>query len=179
MNRNNIKISYRCMPNLKKKISNHNFKILKTEEQTELGGCNCSGTMGPCPMEGNCLIDSLVYRAEVTDSNSKKTTYTGLTSNTFKKRYYGHRQSFKERNSKHSTTLSSHIWDLKDKNLNYSIKWTAVDRAPRFNPITKKCRLCLKEKYYIIFQPEGAELNERSELFSTCRHRTRDLLSNI
>ena len=31
MNRNNIKISYRCMPYLKKKISNHNFKIGRTD----------------------------------------------------------------------------------------------------------------------------------------------------
>ena len=179
MNRNNIKISYRYMPNLKKKISNHNFKILKPEEQTENRGCNCTGVMGPCPMDGNCLVNSVIYRAEVTDENSNKTTYTGLTSNTFKKRYYAHRQSFEKQNLQHSTTLSSHIWDLKDKNLNYSVKWKTIDRAPRFNPVTKKCRLCLKEKYYIIFQPEGAKLNERSELFSTCRHRTRDLLSNI
>ena len=82
-------------------------------------------------------------------------------------------------NLQHSTTLSSYIWDLKDKNKRYNIKWTAIDRAPRFNPITKKCRLCLKEKYYIIFQPDGAQLNERSELFSTCRHRRKDLLANI
>ena len=167
------------MPNLKKKISNHNFKILKPEEQTENRGCNCTGVMGPCPMDGNCLVNSVIYRAEVTDENSNKTTYTGLTSNTFKKRYYAHWQSFEKQNLQHSTTLSSHIWDLKDKNLDYSDKWKTIDRAPRFNPVTKKCRLCLKEKYYIIFQPEGAKLNERSELFSTCRHRTRDLLSNI
>ena len=61
------------MPNLKKKISNHNFKIFKPEEQTEGRGCNCSGVMGTCPLDGNCLIDSAIYRAEVTDD---KTTYT-------------------------------------------------------------------------------------------------------
>ena len=122
-------------------------------------------------MEGNCLIDSVIYRAEVKDENSNSKTYTGLTSNTFKMRYYGHRQSFEKEKLQHSTTLSSYIWDLKEKNIGFDIKWTAIDRAPRFNPITKKCRLCLKEKYYIIFQPEGAQLNERSELFSTCRQR--------
>ena len=130
-------------------------------------------------MDGNCLIDSVVYRAEITDENSNKTTYTGLTSNAFKTRYYGHRQSFKKRKLQHATTLSAHIWDLKDKNINFDIKWKAVERAPPFNPITKKCRLCLKEKYFIIFQPEGAKLNSRSELYSTCRHRTKGLLSNI
>ena len=130
-------------------------------------------------MDGNCLVDSLIYRAEVSDENNNKVTYTGLSSNSFKTRYYSHRQTFKWRKLQHSTTLSSHIWELKNKNINYNIKWKAVDRAARFNPVTKKCRLCLKEKYYIIFQPEGAKLNRRSELYSTCRHRKKDLLSNV
>ena len=130
-------------------------------------------------MDGNCLLDSLVYRAEVSDENQNSTTYTGLTSNTFKTRYYAQRQSFKKRKLQHATTLSSYIWNLKDNNINYNIKWKTVDRAPKFNPITKKCRLCIKEKYFIIFQPDGAKLNDRSELYSTCRHRTQQLLCNI
>ena len=56
-----------------------------------------------CPLEGNCLVNSLVYRAEVTHDDSTSTTYTGLTCNTFKKRYYGHRHSFNNRNSEHSS----------------------------------------------------------------------------
>ena len=71
INRNTVKISYRCMPNLKKKISNHNFRILKSEEQSqEKRGCNCTRAIGDCPMDGNCLVDSLIYRAEVTDENN-------------------------------------------------------------------------------------------------------------
>jgi hypothetical protein len=179
INRNTVKISYRCMPNFKRKISNHNFKIQKEEEEIQPNhGCNCTRAIGPCPLGGNCLVNSLVYRAEVKDANSNTNTYTGLTSNTFKQRFYGHRHSFKYKNSDQSTTLSSHIWDLKDDDQNYDLKWSIVDRAPDFNPITRKCRLCVKEKYYIIFQPEGASLNHRSELYSTCRHRTKDLLAN-
>ena len=34
------------------------------------------------------------------------------------------------------------------------------------------------EKFYILFRPEGATLNKRSELFSTCRHRLSQLLEN-
>ena len=179
INRNTVKLSYRCMPNMKQKISNHNLKVQKeeTDRQTDYG-CNCSGVMGPCPMEGHCLVNSVVYRAEVTTQNNRTSTYTGLTSNTFKKRFYGHRHSFKNRNSEHSTTLPSHFWDLKDQNLNYEIKWNIVDRAQAFNPTTKKCRLCIREKHHIIFQPEDASLNDRSELFSTCRHRKKQLLAN-
>ena len=74
-------------------------------------------------------MNSVVYKAEVIENNSTSNTYTGLTSNTFKERFYGHRHSFKKRDSNHSTTLSSHIWDLKDKNENYEVKWSIIDRA--------------------------------------------------
>ena len=179
INRNTVKISYRCMPNMKQKISNHNFKVQKgeTDRQTEYG-CNCSGVMGPCPLGGNCLVNSVVYRAEVTHDDNTSTTYTGLTCNTFKQRFYGHRHSFNNRSSEHSSTLSSHIWRLKDENENFDLNWNIIGRASEFNPVTKKCRLCIKEKYFIIFQPEGAALNERSELYSTCRHRKKELLAN-
>ena len=152
INRNSVKISYRCMPNLKSKISKHNFKILKGSNSFESeNGCNCRKSMGPCPFNGNCLAESLIYRAEVIDENANLATYTGLTSNSFKKRHYRHKQSFKHRKLEHDTTLSSHIWSLKDENVNFDIQWREVGRAPRFNTITKKCKLCIKEKYHIIF----------------------------
>ena len=171
INRNCIKLGYRCMPNMKKAITRHNIQVLKSEEEPIQPGCNCSGVMGPCPLDGQCLVSGVVYRATVEDNNNNSSTYTGLTSNTFKKRYYAHRSTFENEDHENPTTLSSHIWDLKNKNKNYNIKWSIIDRAKNFNPATKKCRLCLKEKYYIIFQPDGATLNQRSELFSSCRHR--------
>ena len=120
----------------------------------------------------------MIYRATLTDENQNVNTYTGLSANTFKKRYDGHKFSFKNR-GENSTTLSTHIWDLTDRNKNFELKWELIDRASEFNPTNRKCRLCNKEKYYIIFQPDGATLNARSELFSTCRHRKRLLLSKI
>ena len=178
INRNTVKVSYKCMPNMKQKISKHNHKVKKEEETQSHYGCNCTKVIGPCPLSGNCLVDSVIYKAEVLEDNHTKNTYTGLTSNTFKDRYYGHRSSFNVRNSDNSTTLSTHVWNLKDKNENYEIKWSIIDRAKSFNPTTRRCGLCTKEKFYIIFQPEGATLNKRSELYSTCRHRLRELLCN-
>ena len=168
------------MPNVKKAISRHNQKIQSDQmQETEPEpGCNCTGKCGPCPLDGNCLVDKVVYRASVTENNGKTSTYTGLTANRFKDRFYGHRSSMENRNPDNQTTLSTHVWGLKDRNINYGIKWNIIDRANDFNPVTRKCRLCLKEKYYIIFQPEGATLNHRSELFSTCRHRLRLTLAN-
>ena len=56
--------------------------------------------------------------------------------------------------------------------------WRIIDRGKAFNPSTKSCQVCLKEKYHIMFSSEGATLNSRREIFSTCRHRTKNLLCN-
>ena len=88
-NRNTVKISYKCMPNVKKAISRHNQKIQNDQlQETEPEpGCNCTGKCGPCPLDGNCLVDKVVYRASVTENNGKTSTYTGLTANRFKDRF--------------------------------------------------------------------------------------------
>ena len=171
VNRNNVKLSYRCMPNLKKAISRHNHKVKEGEQVQAEPGCNCSGRLGPCPLQGGCLVDKVVYRAEVKQENGTVNTYTGMTGNRFKDRFYKHNDTIEDEHHNNHTTLSHHIWDLKRKKLNFEPKWKIIDRGNVFDPTTRKCRLCLKEKYYIIFQPPGATLNERSELFSTCRHR--------
>ena len=41
----------------------------------------------------------------------------------------------------------------------YEIKWDITDRAMTFNPVNRKCLLCLKEIFYIMFRPESATLN--------------------
>ena len=167
------------MPNMKAAITGHNFKIQKKEEEIPNFGCNCTGRCGPCPLPGRCQVESVVYKATVTTENNENNTYTGLTSNTFKKRWYKHRETFENQDHPNPTTLSTHIWDLKLRKKNHDIKWSIIDRARDFNPITRKCRLCLKEKYHIIYNRKGATLNERSELFSTCRHRKRLTLEKL
>ena len=90
INRNTVKLSYRCMPNIQRKISTHNAKVLQTETglEEEVPLCNCRDF--PCPLDGNCRsTKSVVYKASVLDENGNKETYTGLTKNTFEERYYG------------------------------------------------------------------------------------------
>ena len=105
-------------------------------------------------------------------------TYTGLTKNTFKQRYNGHKTNFRNKKHEHETTLSSHIWKLQDAGADYSIELSIIDNGRKFDPNTRKCMLCLKEKYHILFNPAGASLNQKSELFSVCRHRLENLLVN-
>merc|ERR1712208_41534 len=96
--------------------------------------------------------------------------YTGLTGDSFKKRWTQHNGDF--RHNRKTTTLSTYISKLKEEGKQFTVKWEIMDRAPVFNPVTRKCRLCLKEIFYILFRPDSASLNRRNELFNTCRYRT-------
>ena len=86
-----------------------------------------------------------------------------------KKMVYNHTQSFNK--LEHSTKLSSHILECKNRNEPQEIDWSIKGRTKKCNPPTKKCRLCIKEKFHIIFQLEDAGLNERFKLFSTLAFR--------
>ena len=194
-NRNTVKISYSCMPNMQCTISKHNKQVLqkhntnsnetttdnsnntnnKTQKQA---GCNCRNK-AECPVPGDCLQKGVIYQATVTrkDNNSTK-NYIGLTAGTFKKRHGNHKSDFKHCKYRKSTTLSEHIWKLKDKNIDFEIKWKYVDKGVEYKPGARTCNLCNKEKYYIIFKPEMAQLNKRNELTAQCRHRRAALLVN-
>ena len=139
-------------------------------------GCNCQGGPSNCPLTPDeCQKNNVIDVASVTSLDGVE-HYTGLPGNTLKKRYNAHNADF--RNNENKTRLSTHINKLKEENKNYQLKWEILDRAPTHNPVSRKCRLCLKEIYYIIFRPDSASLNSRNELFNTCRHRTQQLLIN-
>ena len=55
LNRNTVKISYRCMPNMKQIISNHNKTILNKDNNTEskTNNCNCR-IKEACPVNQKC-----------------------------------------------------------------------------------------------------------------------------
>jgi hypothetical protein len=180
-NRNTVKASYRTMPNMAQMLAKHNAKVLSTQQpqQPQVKACNCRKAED-CPLEGQCLTEGLVYQATVTASTTPPhlETYTGLTGNTFKTRYSGHISSFKNNDKQTATTLSQHIWSLKKTNTPHTITWKTLERGQGYNPASKSCRLCLLEKYNIMFKPEGATLNRRNELYSSCRHKAKILLAN-
>ena len=161
-------------------VSRHNSRILQGDQQQEQQpGCNCQGGPGTCPVQGKCQTDCVVYRTTVKEKVSECTeTYTGVTGNTFKKRWDGHKTDMRNSKYRNSTRLSIHVWDLKDANKEFDLKWKIIDRSTAFNPITRKCRICLKEKFQIMYNREGSTLNKRHEIFNSCRHRTQKLLSN-
>ena len=76
-------------------------------------------------------------------------------------------------------SLSKYIWNLKDNNIPYSLSWKIIARSKAFSPNSKKCALCILEKYYIICKPEICTLNDRNELGSDCKHRRKHLLERV
>ena len=55
MNRNTIKISFKCMPNIKNEINKHNSKLLRPPATYEeiAPGCNCRDKNEPCPLNAS------------------------------------------------------------------------------------------------------------------------------
>ena len=186
-NKNTIKLSYRTTNNMNKILTKHNQKVLNDhqkqmypQQNTDLH-CNCqSSRKANCPLPGRCSVTNLVYRASITrlDNNTTK-TQTGCTVD-FKHRYGQYLYSFSHETANH-TCLCNHVWRLKSSTppIPYNIVWEIVARAAPYNPATGYCDLCTEEKYRIMFEPEGASLNQRSEFFAYCYHQRPQLLINF
>ena len=163
-------------------ISEHNKILLKESKKVDQAtsskpSCNCKQGVNGCPLNGHCLKKSLVYKASVTSTNASA-VYYGLTSDTFKTRFNNHQTSFKNERYKESTTLSKYVWELKQANQTYDVKWEIAANAPSYNPASKRCHLCLTEKAFILNNDHNHPLNKRSELLGVCRHRRKHLLSS-
>ena len=80
--------------------------------------------------------------------------------------------SFKHENKKNDTELSKYmyLWQLKEKKKDFTITWKILAKARAYTTLTKRCNLCISEKFFIISKPHMATLNKRNELLSTCRH---------
>ena len=118
------------------------------------------------------LQAAVSYQAKVTRTdNNTHETYVGLTENDFKTRYRNHTASFRNIASRNSTELSKYVWSLKDNNINHVITWQVIARAKPYNSASKRCNLCLLEKFIIIREPHRCTPNKRNELVSGRRHR--------
>ena len=142
--------------------------------------CSCP-KKATCPLGGQCLAENAIYQATVIETNKQNEqiteTYAGLKAPPFKKRLANHTKSFKNKDYSSETTLSTHIWSIKERESTFTISWKLLDRATPCNPATKTCNLCTTEKFYIILKPHLATINKRNELGSACRHKVSSLLT--
>ena len=58
------------------------------------------------------------------------------------------------------------------------IKWKILKKAKPYSNTTKRCNLCMEEKYIIMFKPEMASLNQRGGVVTSCLHSRKFLLTN-
>ena len=171
-NKNTVKVSYSCMKNMDAIANSHNHKLIqqsKPQDADTRPKCNCR-QKDQCPLRGNCLESSVVYKATVQHENETK-SYYGLAGGTFKERYRNHVKSIKHEKYKNETQLSKHIWNLKKENKKYTLTWNIERKSNRIVRKSGLCNLCLEEKCTIILNKDA--LNKRSELISKCRHRSR------
>lgn len=159
------------------KIANKNKHLLGDQTIPEEKKCNCRKGVKHCPLNGKCLTESLVYKAEVA-TTEQKVNYIGMTSTSFKTRFNNHTASFNHKRDS-NTSLSNFIWQLKEKNQKFDIKWSILRKAPAFKSETNKCPLCLSEKVEILRTDKKASLNKRKEIFTKCPHRKKLLLCNV
>ena len=183
-NSRNLKVSYSTTPNLQSILAKHNKKVMAEYEsklQPKPRSCNCRDK-NSCPLDNKCLTESIVYRADVQTRGNviESRFYIGLTCNSFKSRHAGHKSSFTKERYRDQTSLSSYIWELKEKGIEFDIMWSIVRQVGAHKPGEKICALCLAEKMEIL-KGSGDKncLNKRSELFSKCRHKNQNVLASL
>ena len=173
-NNNTVKLSYSCMPSIGKTISGHNQKILNPPQVVP--PCRC--TVYDCEVEGNCEQRGIIYQCKVTEKEGgTSSTYVGLSENSFKDRLTKHRKSFNTQGY-HKNTLSTHIWDLKRRHIDFELSWKILAKGKPYSPSSKICELCIKEINYIMFEKNMASLNSRNEFFGFCLHKAKYQLQN-
>ena len=173
LNTSTIKIGYSCTPNMRSIIQKHNRKIInKDNNTTPVVKCNCRKQ--PCPLDGNCLAECVVYEASITQNDNKTTTYCGSTGGQFKTRYRNHIASFKNMEKSKDTTLATYIWQHKIDPRH--IKWRIVGQR---KPVTPGgiCGICTLEKITIMKNNGPDSLNVRSEIARKCPHRDKNSLA--
>ena len=176
-NLNTIKISYSSMPNVMNLIKQHNSKILRKDQDKIQRSCNCR-IKESCPLNGKCLHQCMVYKAEVTTNTTYK-EYYGTSEGEFKSRYNNHTQSFRHISHINDTELSKYLWRLKANGTDYHLKWSVKSHASRYKCGTRRCDLCLTEKMIIALADPKVLLNKRTELISKCRHRNKFILNKV
>lgn len=132
--------------------------------------CNCR-IRCTCPLNGNCLINNIVYKCIITAKNNCQ-SYIRSTSNLFKSRYYVHTSSFRNAGLANTTSLAEAVNNYKNKNINYWLTWKILKRAKSYQGNRNECKFCSHEILQIT-KSKDMLLNERQELIITCSHKIR------
>ena len=83
-NRNNVKVSNSCMPNMENIINIHNKNIINPPKDSIIRTCNCI-RKHQGPLNEKCLTNNVLYKASIkpNEENSKTKTYCGVIETAF------------------------------------------------------------------------------------------------
>ena len=176
-NRNNIKVSYSCMPNIKSAINSHNRKILHSPVNNQSRTCNCINKAN-CLLQEKCLSENTLYQVDISSENFQTKIYYGISETKFKTRYSNHKKSFNHEKHKNDTQLSNELWKIKASKEEPVLVWKILGQYEAYNVNTKRCLLCLNEKLQIAIYRGNNMLNKRTEIISKCRHRNKYALAS-
>ena len=176
-NKNNIKVSYRCMPNMAAIISKHNKIALQSraELRRTTPPCNCRNKAN-CPLEGKCRKSSIIYKATL---KSNRIANYGCSETEFKTLFNNHKQSLVHRHKRNATELSKAVWNAKNTGTNPSIEWSIAAKTSPYQPGVKTCNLCLAETLAYVQSNPAKTQNKRSELNSKCHHKNKFKLKSF
>ena len=134
------------MDNMTNKISIHKKKIINSGNETNGKTCNCRNKSN-CPLDNKCLINKIVYKAEIetNDGINELSTkvYFGISKTDFKSRYNKNKMSFRNQTHENDTELSKYIWSLKDENKDFDIRWSIFKKSSGYSIVSKSCNLGL------------------------------------
>ena len=175
LNKNTVKLSYSCTPNIGSMIKSHNRKTLDRTEVNEPLPCNCRNKE-QCPLDGQCRAKAVVYHATISDT-TESFSYIGISEPEVKNRIYKHKNSMKYREHEQDTELSKKFWEMKDQGRTPQLKWEILQFAKPYQNGRINCDLCLSEKLQIVkFKNKQTLLNKKTEFVSKCRHKRKFLL---
>ena len=72
----------------------------------------------------------------------------------FKERYRNHKTSFRHSKRRNETQLSKYVWNLQNEKKPFQIKWKILKKCKPYSNVSKKCSICLNEKFIIICKKE-------------------------
>ena len=188
VNKNTVKVSYCCLPNMDTIIKGINKKLLSNKEskneneRSEIKNCNTQGVCEKgCRAKGKCETSSVVYKAtvHVNDKTYYKRVYAGMTEGKLKNRISKHYSDFKYISRKNSTSLSNFIWKLQDDNKTFQIEWDILEHSRAYKKGDRFCHLCVSEKEWIAKLDPTTRINSSDEYVSKCPHQRKFKLGRI
>ena len=114
-NKNKVKVSYSCMPNMKNIINAYNKKIINLPKDNIGRTCNCI-RKNQCPFNEKCLTNNVLYQQVSQMKKFKKKIYYGVSETAFKLKYANRKKTFNNIKYRTDTELSNKYWNITSVN---------------------------------------------------------------